>query len=64
MLWVAVFALVCMAAVGIALVGITAYLLFALARSLVQGVAGLLPVDRRAREPEPAGEPPQPVPHG
>jgi hypothetical protein len=61
MIWVAVFALVCMAAVGVALVGITGYLLYAIARGLVEGLVGLVP--RRRREPELVSEPPEPVPH-
>jgi hypothetical protein len=56
MLWVAVFALVCMAAVGVALVGITVYLLYALARHLFDAAVELLRLERR--EPEPAAEPP------
>lgn len=45
-----------MAAVGVALVGITMYLLYALAGHLVD--AGVELVRREKREPEPAAEPP------
>jgi len=47
MVWVAVFALVCMAAVGVALLGIAAYLLYVLARNLVHRATVLLRIGRQ-----------------
>ena len=61
MLWVAVFALVCMAEVGLALLGVVGYLLYATVRHLVDSVAAR--VAPRRRKPEPVAEPPEPVPH-
>jgi len=61
MLWVAVFALVCMAAVGVALLGITLYLLYSLGRHLFHGATVLLRVGRQKPKLEPVVEPPQPV---
>lgn len=60
MLWVAVFALVCMAAVGVALLGIAAYGLYAVARRLVESLVVLFRLD--VREPEHVAEAPEPVP--
>ena len=56
MVWVAVFALVCMAAVGVALVGIAAYLLYALTRHLVHRTARLLRLGGRTGETIDAAE--------
>lgn len=47
MVWVAVFALVCMAAVGVALLGIAAYLLYALVRNLSHRAAVLSRLGRK-----------------
>jgi len=60
MVWVAVFALVLMTAAGLFLLGIAAYLLYALVRHLAHGTVVL--VRRRVRRPEPVGEAGQPVP--
>lgn len=49
MVWVAVFALVCMAAVAVALVGIAGYLLYTLARRLVHRAAVLFGLGRQRR---------------
>lgn len=62
MVWVAVFALVCMAAVGVALLGIAAYLLYALTRHLVPRTARLLHLGGRKREAIEAAERAWPTP--
>jgi hypothetical protein len=62
MVWVAVFALVCMTAVGVALVGITTYLLYSIARRLFHGAAELLRRERREAA-KPVTEQPEPVAH-
>ena len=58
MVWIAVFALVCMAAVGVALLGIAAYGLYAVARRLVESLVALFRLD--VREPEHLAEEPVP----
>ena len=61
MIWVAVFALVCMAAVGLALLGITLYLLYSLGRRLLHGAAVVFRLGNQKPKLEPVAEPPQPV---
>lgn len=59
MVYVAILALVCMAAVGAALVGIVGYLLYRLGRHLVHSAAVLLRLGRQ--KPESVAEPRRPV---
>ena len=59
MVYLAVFLLVCMTAVGLALLGIVGYLLYGLARHLVHRGAVLLRLG--SERAEPVAEPREPV---